>query len=404
MNGRPYFDGFDPAIVPSPAYVVDLAAVRANLTILRDVADISGATMLIALKAFALPATFGLIREYLDGACASGPYEARLARDEIGRGASTFEVHTHGPAYTPATLAATVRRSDHIVFNTFGQWVAARPILTQRRRRALSVGVRVNPATSLGAVPIYDPAGPGSRLGMTRGEFDRQRSEAQRSTGRDPLDEISGLHMHVLCEQGAGELAIAVATLEEAFGDVLADGRIAWLNLGGGHLITADDYDRERLVQLVRHLADRYGVRVILEPGEAIAIRSGILVTTVLDTIENDGTIAILDTSATAHMPDTLEMPYRPAVWHDRPDAPHAVRFGGMTCLAGDVIGDTYRFDRAVAVGDRIVFDDMAHYTMVKTSSFNGIALPTIATWDSDSRSLVIRRSPSWADFRDRLG
>lgn len=420
-DGRPYFAGFDPALVPSPSFVVDRAAVEFNLRILRDVADASGARILLALKAFALPGLMDLIDRYLDGACASGVYEARLAREMM-----TGEVHSFAPAYSDRDLHDLISLSDHLSFNSLAHWVyhrdrAASPVRSVLGRATISgatvtgdssagdgrpadvgpaFGLRVNPEFSTGSVGIYDPCAPYSRLGITRSQFDLEAAELS-----GPLVGLSGIHMHTLCESSAQALADTVAALEERFGLLLERPEITWLNLGGGHHITRPDYDRDLLVTIVRRLRERYGVRVILEPGEAVVIHSGILVSTVLDLPRNGMNLAILDTSATAHMPDTLEMPYRPDVWGaGAPSATaNSYRLGGQTCLAGDVIGD-YSFSRPLHVGDRLVFDDMSHYTMVKTTTFNGIPLPGICLFDSSTGKLEQLRRSDYSDFRTRLG
>ena len=402
---RPYFEGFDPASVPSPCFVVDRAAVEFNLRILADVAEHSGATVLLALKAFSMPAVFDLVRHYLSGTCASGVHEARLGREEVGG-----QVHTFSPAYTPSELEELLQTSDHIVFNSFGQWkryrdtcLAARETQAVGRRNAgrvpLSFGIRINPEHSEGTTPIYDPAGPFSRLGVVASQFE----DAE-------LGGVEGLHVHTLCEQDSYALERTIEAVERRFGHVLQRPEIRWLNLGGGHHITKPHYDRDHLVRLIRTLSDRYNVHVYLEPGEAAAIHSGVLVASVIDTIWNGMQIAILDTSATCHMPDTLEMPYRAEIWGaGKPseaaagDAPHTYRLGGQTCLAGDVIGD-YSFPVPLQIGQRLVFDDMAHYTMVKTTTFNGIRLPAIATYDSHNHHVHVRRVYDFEAFRDRLG
>lgn len=418
-DGRGYFSGFDPRSVPSPCFVVDRTAVAHNLAMLRAVADAAEARVMLALKAFALPATFDLVARYLDGVCASGVHEARLGREEIAPlradfpSARPFEVHTFAPAYTPQDLAQIATLSDHIVFNSPMQW--------QRLRRAVpaaasaQIGLRVNPEHPVGETPLYDPSAPYSRLGITASELARQLSMAGESPapgggGRLPalLDGITGIHMHTLCENDSHALAVTLDALEERFGWLLASPAITWLNIGGGHHITKPHYDRDHLVSLIRRMRERYHVEVIMEPGEAAAIHSGILVSSVVDIMHNGMALAILDTSATAHMPDTLEMPYRAEVWGSRhPDeAPEEwprYRLGGQTCLAGDVMGD-YAFPAPLKIGERIVFDDMSHYTMVKTTTFNGIALPAIATWDAEHKSVAVHRTSSYRDFRERLG
>lgn len=397
-DGRPYFRNFDPTGLPSPAFVVDRAAVEHNLRILRDTADASGARMLLALKAFALPGMMDLVDRYLDGACASGVYEARLGRETL-----SGSVHSFAPAYSSGDLALLLQLSDHISFNSLRHWVYHRdrpdaPIT--HPHGGPSFGLRVNPEHSTGTVGIYDSCAPFSRLGITRTQLDAEAAKSPEAWAG-----ISGLHMHTLCESDAAALAETVAALESRFGDILSRPEITWLNLGGGHHITRPDYDRDRLIRIVRRLSRRYKLQIILEPGEAAVIHSGVLVATVLDLPRNGMDLAILDTSATAHMPDTLEMPYRPEIWGASPPgaAAHTYRLGGQTCLAGDVIGD-YSFDHPLQVGDRLVFDDMSHYTMVKTTTFNGIPLPSICAYDSHSGHLTPLRTPSYEDFRNRLG
>jgi carboxynorspermidine decarboxylase len=396
-DGRSYFDFFDPASVPSPCFVVDIAAVEHNLRILREVADEAGATVLLALKAFALPAIFPLVRNYLDGVCASGVYEARLGREEIAPqpGKSRrFQVHTYAPAYTESELSTVVRLSDHVNFNSYSQWQRVRHLCPPTAAR---YGLRINPEYSTGTTPLYDPCAPGSRLGITAEELARQMGPSKDLAG------ISELHMHTLCEADASALEKTTIALEERFGDVLKRDEIRYLNIGGGHHITRPDYRRDQLVDIIQRLHRKYNVHVIMEPGEAVAIHSGILVATVLDLPRNGVELAILDTSATAHMPDTLEMPYTPHIWGTRGDGPWRYQLGGQTCLAGDVLGE-HRFTEPLQIGDRIIFDDMSHYTMVKTTTFNGIPLPAIALWDSRSGTIQVVREPRYEDFRSRLG
>ena len=396
-DGRPLFDGFDPASVPSPCFVVDTAAVEHNLRILREIADRAGVTVLLALKAFALPAVFGLVRHYLDGVCASGPYEAHLGRTEV-RG----QVHTYGPAYSQTDIATLLQVTDHLSFNSLSHWarMRERSLDAQHTRPQLRFGLRINPEFSVGDTPLYDPCAPFSRLGTTAEQLRRDTAEH-----RHAWEGISGLHLHTLCENDSHALEHTLTAVEQRFGEILRRPEITWLNLGGGHHITKPDYDRDHLVRILTAVKERYQVEVILEPGEAVAIHTGILVASVLDLPVNGMNLAVLDTSATAHMPDTLEMPYRPEVWGSTlpGGSAHLYRMGGGTCLAGDVIGD-YAFSQRLAVGDRLVFDDMSHYTMVKTTTFNGIPLPAIATWDSHSRSGVLLRESSYEDFRGRLG
>lgn len=374
----------DKAQVPdSPCWVIDLPALEHNLKILHSVQEAAGCKVLLALKGFATFSTFPLVRRYLSGATASSPHEAQLAREELGG-----EVHTYAPAYSEDDLRQVLKYSDHVVFNSFSQWQRLGPLA---RAAGASCGMRVNPEQREVAVELYDPCAPCSRLGVVRSEF---RS--------DLLDGLEGLHFHALCELGADALERVLAAFEQRFGEFI--GRMKWVNFGGGHHITRPGYEIERLVRLVREFKQRHGVEVYLEPGEAIAIRTGVLVCTVLDVVTNGVRTAILDTSATAHMPDTLEMPYRPEiVGADEPGKKaFTYRLGGLTCLAGDVIGD-YSFDHELAVGERLVFLDMSHYTVVKTSNFNGVRLPSIALRHADDRYELVKRF-GYESYRDRLG
>ncbi|MFT3924932.1 MAG: carboxynorspermidine decarboxylase [Myxococcales bacterium] len=374
----------DPAQVPdSPSWVIDMAALEDNLKILDQVQRDAGCKILLALKGFATFPTFPLIKKYLAGATASSPHEAELARRELGG-----EVHCYAPAFSEADLREVLRFSDHIVFNSVSQWQKLGPIALAA---GASCGLRVNPEQREVAVELYDPCAPNSRLGVTSAEF---RPEA--------LKGLEGLHFHALCELGSDSLERVLMAFEQKFGKFVPG--LKWVNFGGGHHITRPGYDLELLVRLVSSFKARYGVEVYLEPGEAIAIRTGVLVATVLDVVNNGMPIAILDTSATAHMPDTLEMPYRPdVVGAGLPgEKAHTYRLGGLTCLAGDVIGD-YSFDRPLGEGDRIVLLDMSHYTMVKTTTFNGVRLPSLVLRHPDGRYELVRRY-GYESYRDRLG
>jgi len=382
------FHHFDPTRVPSPCFVVDVAAVEENLKILRRVQDESGAKVLAALKAFSLWKLGPLTASYLSGTCASGLHEALLGRDEYGG-----EVHVYSAAFTEADLREILTFAHHVVFNSFAQWQRFQPLIQEakKQRPQLHFGLRINPEHSEGSVPLYDPCAPCSRLGIPLSEFDGQS-----------LEGISGLHFHTLCEQDFLPLERTLKAVEEKFGDYLH--QMEWVNFGGGHHITREDYQVEQLIGAVRAFSAKYNVQVYLEPGEAVAIHTGVLVSEVLDTPFSTMPQAILDTSATCHMPDTLEMPYRAGIFAAGQPAEfaHTYRLGGMTCLAGDVIGD-YSFAEPLQIGQRLMFDDMAHYTMVKTSTFNGIGLPSIALWDSRSDELEVIRQFGYEDFRGRL-
>ena len=382
------FQKFDPSRVPSPCFVVDEVAVEQNLRVLNRVQEASGARILMALKAFSMFSLAPLVRQYLRGTCASGLYEARLGREEFGG-----EVHTFSAAYTAADLAEILKISDHVVFNSFTQWHKFRELTeaAKRNRPGLKFGLRVNPLHSEGTTPIYDPCARGSRLGIPYPQFADQ-----------DLSGISGLHFHTLCEQSYEPLDRTLAVIEEQFADLLP--QLEWVNFGGGHHITAETYPVEKLIARIKGFQQRYQLQVYMEPGEAIAIHTGVLVSEVLDIVHNDMDIALLDCSATCHMPDIMEMPYRAEVWGaDQPGVlGHDFRLGGMTCLAGDVMGD-YSFAEPLLPGQRLIFDDMAHYTMVKTTTFNGIALPSIAIWNSVTDSLRIVKQFSYDDFKNRL-
>lgn len=379
---------FDPDRVPSPCFVVDELAVERNLKILHRVQEESGAKVLAALKAFSLWRLAPLVAKYLSGTCASGLHEARLGREEYGG-----EVHVFSAAYTERDLREILKLADHVVFNSFGQWQRFQPLIQEARiaRPHLRFGLRINPQHSEGDVPIYDPCAPCSRLGIPLSQFEGQS-----------LEGITGLHFHTLCEQDVEPLKRTLEAVEEKFGHLLP--QMEWVNFGGGHHITEPGYQVDELIELIRDFSARYQVQVFLEPGEAVAIHTGVLVTEVLDLAWNDMAQAILDTSATCHMPDILEMPYRPTViGAGLPgELAHNYRLGGMTCLAGDVIGD-YSFASPLEVGRRLVFDDMSHYTMVKTTTFNGINLPSIALWNPETDQLRVIRQFGYEDFRQRL-
>tara|TARA_R110000772_G_scaffold55236_10_gene126027 strand:+ start:1384 stop:2553 length:1170 start_codon:yes stop_codon:yes gene_type:complete len=382
------FKNFDPQRVPSPCFVVDEHAIELNLQILKKVQDESGAKILMALKAFSMFSLAPLISRYLSGTCASGLYEARLGKEEFGG-----QVHTFSAAYTEEDLAEILKISDHVVFNSFTQWHKFQDLIetAKLKRPSLKFGLRVNPLHSEGTTPIYDPCASGSRLGIPYPQF----------AGQD-LKGITGLHFHTLCEQSFEPLDRTLAVIEEQFADLLP--QLEWVNFGGGHHITDASYPVEKLIARIKGFQQKYQLQVYLEPGEAIAIHTGVLVSEVLDIVHNDIDIAILDCSATCHMPDVMEMPYRAEVWGAglSGEKGHDYRLGGMTCLAGDVMGD-YSFAEPLLPGQRLLFDDMAHYTMVKTTTFNGIALPSIAIWNSATDNLRIVKQFSYDDFKNRL-
>ena len=378
------FARFDLTRVETPAFVVDAAALRRNLAILSDIKARSGARILLALKAFSMWQTAPLTQAVLDGTCASGLWEARLARKHY-----PGHVETFCPAYKAADLPEIAALSDTIVFNTPMQYARFRDLLT-RTGEDFDVGLRINPQHSTGDIPKYDPASPGSRLGFPVSQLREEH-----------LSGISGLHMHSLCEQGFEPLLETWERLEPQIAPYLA--RLDWLNLGGGHHITRADYDRDGLVRLLTAIADKYDVQIWLEPGEAVALDAGILVGQVLDTFRNGDTdIAIMDISATCHMPDVIEAPYRPAMLGEATSG-QVHRLGGPSCLAGDVIGD-YAFAQAPEPGVRFAFLDQAHYSMVKTTTFNGVPLPSFYLWDSDTDKLERVCASAWTEFERRLG
>ncbi len=374
------FRQFDLTRVPSPCFVVDEVAIEANLKALADVGERSGARMLSALKAFSMFSLAPLVRSYLSGTCASGLYEARLGREEYGG-----EVTTFSTGYKPSEIDEIIRLSDHLIFNSPAQKDRFGP---RAAAAGVSVGLRINPQHSEGEVPKYDPCQPCSRLGFPVSHLDAAA-----------LDGVEGLHMHTLCEQGFAPLARTWAAVEPLIAPHL--GGLKWLNLGGGHHITRDDYDREALIAFIRDLRARHGIEVYLEPGEAVALDAGILVGEILDTFHNTMTIAITDISATCHMPDVIEAPYRPALL-DEAQAGHTYRLGGPSCLAGDIIGD-YTWAAPLEIGQRFAFLDQAHYSMVKTNTFNGVPLPAIAIWNSQTDDLRIVREFGYQDFKERL-
>lgn len=379
---------FDPAELPSPCFLVDAALLENNLRILKSVEDRTQCRVLMALKGFAMWSLFPIVRNYLSGAATSSLNEAFLARLEMGK-----EVHVYSPAYSETELSSLLDIVDHVVFNSVGQWRRFRSLVEEfcaRTERDIQCGLRVNPEYSEVKVDLYNPAAPNSRLG----------TPASHLTAAD-LDGLSGLHFHVMCEQNSDVLVRTLAHFEEKFAQYIPG--MEWINFGGGHHVTRPDYDVDLLCSTISDFQTRYGVQVIIEPGEAIALNTGYLVTTVLDIFNNGIDIAILDTSATAHMPDVLEMPYRPhIVGGDLPNKKsHTYRLGGQSCLAGDVIGD-YSFDTPLNIGDRLIFTDMAHYTMVKTTMFNGVAHPSIAIRETSGNLRVVRRF-DYEDYKRRL-
>lgn len=374
------FRRFDLNRVPSPCFVVDEVAIERNLSVLKDVGDRSDATILSALKAFSMFSLGPLVRQYLAGTCGSGLYEARLGRQEYGG-----EVATYCAGYKASEIDEIAALSDHVIFNSPAQ---KERFLPNVAAGGADVGLRINPLHSEGNIPKYDPCAPCSRLGMPVSQLTPE-----------VMAGVDGLHMHTLCEQEFEPLERTWAAVEDLIAPYF--GQLKWLNFGGGHHITRADYDRDALVDFIRHIRASTGLRVYLEPGEAVALDAGILVGEVLDLPHNTMDLAIVDISATCHMPDVIEAPYRPAMLNEANEG-HLYRFGGPSCLAGDVIGDYARAE-PLKVGDRFAFLDQAHYSMVKTNTFNGIPLPAIALWNSDTDKLSMIREFTYEDFRNRL-
>ena len=369
--------------LPTPCYVVDEERIVRNLEILNNIEKRTGCKILLAQKAFSCYHIYPKIREYVSGTACSGLYEARLGYEEMGG-----ENHVFSAAYRENEIDEMISYCGHIIFNSFSQLDKYRDRVLKAGRK---IGLRVNPECSTQeGHEIYDPCSPKSRLGITNANFDR-----------NDLRGVSGLHFHTLCEQNSDALAETLDAVEQKFGDVLSS--LEWINFGGGHHITRDDYDIPLLEKCIRRMQDKYGLEVFLEPGEAFALNAGYLVTEILDITRNDMPIAILDTSAACHMPDVLEMPYRPPLFGsgEAGSLEYTYRLGSQTCLAGDVIGE-YSFDKPLEVGGRLVFGDMAIYSMVKNNTFNGMPLPSILLLKKDGTTETLR-SFSYEDFKCRL-
>ncbi|WP_459929299.1 carboxynorspermidine decarboxylase [Desulfosporosinus burensis] len=371
--------------LPSPCYIVDERLLIRNLERLNSVQDRTGCSILLALKGFSMHSAFPLVGKYLKGVTASSLFEARLGYEEMGK-----EVHIYAPAYVEGDFDEILSICDHITFNSFDQWNRYKDKVKKIKTKKISCGIRINPEYSEIETPIYDPCYQYSRLGVTLSNF--RRSE---------LEGIEGLHFHTMCEQNSDTLERTIQVVDQKFGEFIKP--MKWLNLGGGHHITRPDYDLETLVRSITFLQDKYGVDIYLEPGEAVALNTGFLVARVLDIVDNGMKIAILDTSAACHMPDVLEMPYRPNIIDaGKPgEFPHNYRLGGLTCLAGDIIGD-YSFRQPLKAGERLVFCDMAHYTMVKNNMFNGVNLPSIALYNEEEGIKIVRQF-GYGDFKTRL-
>lgn len=375
---------FDLNALPSPCYVVDEGLLIKNLEKMKSVIDQTGCKILLAQKGFSMFSVYPLIGEYLNGVTSSSVHEARLGYEEMGK-----EVHTYAPAFSETEFDEILSYSDHIVFNSFQQYNQFKEKIKSNPKQ-IEIGLRINPEYSEIEVDMYNPCFSHSRFGVTLENFEA-----------DQLEGIDGLHFHTMCEQNSDTLERTVQVVDEKFGEYIKN--MKWINFGGGHHITRPDYDIETLIRSILFMKNKYGVQVYLEPGEAVALNTGYLVATVLDTLHNGMPIAILDTSAACHMPDVLEMPYRPEIiGAGMPnEKAYTYRFGGPTCLAGDVIGD-YSFDEPLKPGDKLVFCDMGHYSMVKNNTFNGVNLPSIVLNTVNDGIKVIKQF-GYDDFRSRL-
>jgi carboxynorspermidine decarboxylase len=370
--------------LPTPCYLVDERLLVKNLETLKYVIYKTGCKILLAQKAFSMYYFYPLIGQYLNGTTASSLFEARLGYEEMGK-----EVHIYAPAYSQADFNEIIKICDHIIFNSFAEWRKFKDKLNSADKK-IECGIRINPEYAEIETDMYNPCFANSRLGTTLANFDESMPEG-----------IDGLHFHTMCEQNADVLERTIKVVDEKFGKYIS--RMQWLNFGGGHHITRPDYDIEKLIECIMFIKNKYGIQVYLEPGEAIALNTGYLVTRVLDIVNNGMDIAIVDASAACHMPDVLEMPYRPPLLGSGKanELAHTYRLGGPTCLAGDIIGD-YSFNEPLKMGDILVFGDMAHYTMVKNNTFNGVNLPAIAVYN-EKYGLKIIKQFGYEDFKSRL-
>jgi carboxynorspermidine decarboxylase len=371
--------------VPSPCYVIDEERLRRNLRVIKNVAVASGAEIILAFKGFAMWSVFPIVRDYVSGAAASSIHEARLCFEEMG-----VPAHTYAPAFRREEFGRILRYSSHISFNSLAQYRKYAPVLKSEGKH-ISPGLRINPEFSEITYGIYNPCSPGSRLGITADELSGGLPEG-----------VEGLHFHVLFESDSYRLEKVLQVVEEKFGHLLPE--LKWINMGGGHLMTGKDYDTDHLIGLLRRFREKYKIHVILEPGSAFAWETGELVATVEDIVVRDGIkTALLDVSFTAHMPDCLEMPYKPVILgaFEPAEGKPTYRMGGNSCLSGDFMGD-WSFHRELEPGDRIVFWDMIHYTMVKTTTFNGVPHPSIGIWTGDGEFRLVREF-GYEDYRNRL-
>jgi carboxynorspermidine decarboxylase len=371
--------------IPSPCYVLEDSMLRKNLELMQYVQQQAGVEIICALKGFSMYSTFPMVKQYLAGSTASSLHEARLGFEEMGS-----KAHVYSPAYLEAEFEELMSYSSNITFNSLKQ---LEKFGATAKANGISCGVRINPQYSEVETDMYNPCIAGSRLGMTRDALGQTLPEG-----------VEGLHSHTLCENDSFTLERTLNAIEERFGDLLP--QVKWLNLGGGHLMTKEGYDIEHLIGLLKNLKNRYpNLEIIMEPGSAVGWKTGYLTSTVLDIVDAQGIdVAILDMSFAAHLPDTLEMPYKPKIlgaYHEPVEGKPTYRFGGMTCLAGDFYGD-YSFDKPLQIGDSIVFDDMIHYTMVKTTTFNGVGLPSIGIW-RENETFELVKSFGYESFKDRL-
>ncbi|SUQ51868.1 Carboxynorspermidine/carboxyspermidine decarboxylase [Clostridium neonatale] len=375
----------DVTMLPSPCYLVDERLLEKNLKVLDCVQKESGAKIILATKAFSMFSTFPLIGKYLNGVTSSSLFEARLGYEEMGK-----EVHIFSPAYRMDEFNEIMKYSDHIIFNSFNQWKLYRDKVKNHKDKKIECGIRINPEYSEIETDIYNPCFENSRMGVTLENFEE-----------DEFEGIDGLHFHTMCEQGADVLERTIKVVDEKFGKYIE--KVKWINFGGGHHITREGYELEKLIDSILYIKNKYNVDVYLEPGEAIALNAGFLVSTVLDIMKNGMNIAILDTSAECHMPDVLAMPYRPYIIDSGMpnEYEYTYRFGGATCLAGDIIGD-YSFKEPLKIGDKLIFCDMAIYSMVKNNTFNGVNLPAIVKYSEENGLEVIKKF-GYEDFKNRL-
>ena len=394
MAKNKYID-IDITNLPTPSFLVDERLLKRNLKILKDVKDRTGCKILLAQKGFSMFYFYLLIGHYLDGTTASSLFEAKLGYEEMEKKFTKKKLETHifNPSYRDDEFDEILDITNHIVFNSFAQWNKFKGRVQEKIKatgKHISCGLRVNPEFSEVETEIYNPAGRYSRFGVTIENFKE-----------DELEGLEGLHFHALCEQNSDALENVLKVFEAKFGKYLHG--MKWVNFGGGHHVTRKDYDVEKLIKCINHIKETYNVQVYLEPGEAVALNTGFLVSEVLDITKNEMDILLLDTSASCHMPDVIEMPYRPFIFGSGlpNEKKYTYRLGGPTCLAGDIVGD-YSFDEPVKVGDKLIFTDMAHYSMVKTNTFNGINLPSIAVY-TEKDGLKVIRTFKYEDFKNRL-